>query len=182
MSTKPLRRRVNFFAGLRYRGKQGMITWMLNRITGLGILVFVGIHVVAAFFLQQFSDDVSIAVTTVYESWPFQLVVYFCVLYHAIHGTRIALEDLFPGLMRFHEELIWLQWIIFFPTYLLPSYLNTGNVYLAGPGMKLTRGKLVGLHNACDAPDSRQHSEDIGICLTGIAAQNRYHRLLRTNV
>jgi succinate dehydrogenase / fumarate reductase cytochrome b subunit len=130
MPAQPLKRRVNFFAGLRYRGRQGMITWMLNRITGLGILVFVGIHVVAAFFLQQFSDDVSIAVTTVYENWLFQLVVYFCVLYHAAHGARIALEDLFPSLLRFHNELIWLQWIIFIPLYLLPSFIMVQNVLL----------------------------------------------------
>jgi succinate dehydrogenase hydrophobic anchor subunit len=130
MPAQPLKRRVNFFAGLRYQGRQGMITWMLNRITGLGILVFVGIHVVAAFFLQQFSDDVSIAVTTVYENWLFQLVVYFCVLYHAAHGARIALEDLFPSLLRFHNELIWLQWIIFIPLYLLPSYIMVQNALL----------------------------------------------------
>lgn len=127
---RPLKRRVNFFAGLRYRGKQGMITWMLNRITGLGILLFVGIHVVAAFFLQQFGDDVSIAVTTIYESWPFQLVVYFCVLYHATHGARIAIEDLFPSLLRFHSELVWLQWIIFIPLYVLPSYIMVQNAIL----------------------------------------------------
>jgi len=123
MTVKPLKRSVSLWQGLRYRGKQGMLTWMLNRITGLGIVAFVGTHIVAAFFLQQFADDVSTAITTVYESWQFQVVVYFCVLYHALHGMRLALEDLFPGLLRFHLELIWFQWILFIPLYGLPIYL-----------------------------------------------------------
>ncbi len=122
-STKVLKRRVSFWQGLRYRGKQNMLTWILHRITGLGIVLFVGTHIVAAFFLQQFADDISIAVTTVYESWQFQIVVYFCVLYHALHGTRLALEDLFPGLLRFHRELIWFQWILFIPLYGLPVFV-----------------------------------------------------------
>ena len=122
-STKVLKRRVSFWHGLRYRGKQGMLTWAFHRLTGLDIVLFVGTHIVAAFFLQQFSDDISIAVTTVYESWQFQIVVYFCVLYHALHGARLALEDLFPGLLRFHEELIWMQWLLFIPLYGLPVFV-----------------------------------------------------------
>jgi succinate dehydrogenase / fumarate reductase cytochrome b subunit len=131
-STGVLKGRVSFWQGLRYRGKQGMLTWALHRITGLCILVFVGIHVVAAFFLQQFGDDISIAVTTIYESWQFQIVVYFCVLYHALHGLRLTLEDLFPSLLRFHKELIWFQWILFIPLYGLPVFMMIQNALAGG--------------------------------------------------
>ncbi|NIM93014.1 MAG: hypothetical protein GTO18_04795 [Anaerolineales bacterium] len=132
MASKPLKRRVSFWQGLRYRGKQGMLTWSLNRITGLGIVIFVGLHIVAAFFLQQFADPIAITFTTIYESWPFQLFVYFCVLYHALHGLRIVLEDLFPNLLRYHNELIWLQWIVFIPLYLLPSFVMVQNAITGG--------------------------------------------------
>jgi succinate dehydrogenase/fumarate reductase cytochrome b subunit len=126
-SIKVLRRRVSIWQGLRYHGKQNMLTWILHRITGLGIVLFVGTHIVAAFFLQQFADKISIAITTIYESWQFQIVVYFCVLYHALHGARLALEDLFPALLRFHRELIWFQWILFLPIYGLPVYVLINN-------------------------------------------------------
>jgi succinate dehydrogenase / fumarate reductase cytochrome b subunit len=131
-STKLLKRKVSLSDVLRYRGKQGMLTWILHRITGLGILIFVGTHVIAAFFLQQFADDVAIAITAFYESWLFQLVVYFCVLYHALHGTRLALVDLFPGLLRFHLELIWLQWILFIPLYGLPAFVMVQTALTGG--------------------------------------------------
>jgi len=80
------------------------------------------IHVVAAFFLQQFGDPVATAITTFYESWPTQLFVYFCILYHAINGGRVALMDLFPRLLRYQHELVWLQWAIFTPAYLVPAF------------------------------------------------------------
>jgi succinate dehydrogenase/fumarate reductase cytochrome b subunit len=80
-------------------------------------------HVIASFFGQQFGDDLAFAVNSVYESWQFQIFVYFSVLFHAINGTRLALMDLFPSLMRFQSELIWLQWLILIPAYGLPVYI-----------------------------------------------------------
>jgi succinate dehydrogenase / fumarate reductase cytochrome b subunit len=122
MGDMALSRKVSLWSALRYRGKQGMLNWILHRVTGLGIVLFVGIHVVAGFFGQQFGDDLSFAVNAIYESWYFQIFVYFCVLFHALNGSRVALMDLFPGLIRFQTELIWLQWLIFLPSYGLPVY------------------------------------------------------------
>jgi succinate dehydrogenase / fumarate reductase, cytochrome b subunit len=118
----PLTRKVPVRQALRYKGRSNMLSWILHRITGLGMLVFVGTHVIAAFFLQQIGSDLAVTLTALYESWAFQIVVYFCVLYHALHGTRVALMDLFPKMMRFDQQLLWLQWILFLPLYGLPVY------------------------------------------------------------
>ena len=118
-----LSRRVSLRQSLRYRGQPGMLNWALHRVTGLGIVAFVGMHVTAAFGLQQFGGALSAGVTAFYESWPFQLVVYFCILFHATNGARVALMDLFPGLLRYQHELIWLQWAIFLPAYGLPAFV-----------------------------------------------------------
>jgi len=120
-------RRVSFWTGLRYRGKQGMLNWILHRLTGLGILLFVGMHVVVSFFGQQFGNDIAFALNSVYESWLFQLFIYFSVLFHALNGTRVALMDLFPVLIRYQQDLIWLQCVIFIPVYLLPSFIMVQN-------------------------------------------------------
>lgn len=121
MSNVAFKRRVSIREALRYRGKQGMLNWLLHRITGLGILLFVGMHVAASFFSQEFGNDIAFAINGVYESWIFQLFVYFSVLFHAINGTRLALMDLFPGLIRFQKELLSLQWIIFAVAYIFPA-------------------------------------------------------------
>ncbi len=120
-------RRVSLWAGLRYRGKQGMLNWLLHRLTGIGIVLFVGTHVVVSFFGQQFGDDLAFTINGIYESWPFQIFVYFSVLFHAFNGTRLALMDLFPALIRYQKELLWLQWIVFVPVYLFPVAVMVNN-------------------------------------------------------
>jgi succinate dehydrogenase / fumarate reductase, cytochrome b subunit len=122
-----LNRRVSIWAGLRYKGKLGMANWIVHRITGLGIVLFVGIHVGMGFLGQQFADDTAFAINAIYESWGFQLFVYFSVLFHAFNGSRLALMDIFPGLIRFQSEMIWLQWLIFIPVYGLPSFIMLQN-------------------------------------------------------
>jgi succinate dehydrogenase / fumarate reductase cytochrome b subunit len=116
-------RHVGFLEGLRYKGTEGMLAWALHRITGLGILLFVGVHVVAAFFLNAIGDSISTTITAVYEWAPVQIFVYFCVLYHALNGLRLIVEDFWPPLLRFHRELLWLQWLIFLPVFGLPAFL-----------------------------------------------------------
>jgi succinate dehydrogenase / fumarate reductase cytochrome b subunit len=100
-----------------------MLAWALHRITGLGILFFVGTHVVAAFFLNALGDNISKSVTLWYESTPFQIFIYFCVLYHAFNGLRVVVEDFYPPVLRYRRELLWLQWLIFLPVFGLPAFL-----------------------------------------------------------
>ena len=125
-------RHVGYLEGLHYKGKGSMLAWALHRICGVGILLFVGIHVIAAFFLNAIGDDISTTITTVYESTPFQIFVYFCVLYHALNGLRLIIEDLWPPLLRFHRELLWFQWAIFVQVFGLPAFLMVTNKLSGG--------------------------------------------------
>jgi succinate dehydrogenase / fumarate reductase cytochrome b subunit len=116
-------RHAGYLEGLRYRGNESMLAWALHRITGLGILFFVGTHVIAAFFLNAIGDNISTTITTLYESTPTQIFVYFCVLYHALNGLRVIVEDLWPPLLRYQRELVWFQWLVFLPVFGLPAFL-----------------------------------------------------------
>ena len=114
-----LSRRVSFYQGLKYKGRGPMVHWMLHRITGLAILLFVGLHVTASFFMQQTGAGFATAINIVYESWIFQILVAFIVLFHALNGLRIALLDFWPRFQNYTDEhrAIWLQWSIFIPLY-----------------------------------------------------------------
>ena len=116
-------RHVGLLEGLRYRGREGMFAWALHRLTGLGILFLVGTHVIAAFFLNAVGDNISTAITALYELTPVQIFVYFCVLYHALNGLRLIVEDFWPPLLRYHRELVWFQWLVFLPVFALPAFL-----------------------------------------------------------
>ena len=112
-----LNRRVGLFTGLSYRGGGPMLAWILHRITGLCILLFVGLHVIASFFLQQMGSSWAITVNTIYESWIFQIFVVFFVLFHALNGFRIIILDFWPKFLQYQREALWLEWLVFLPIY-----------------------------------------------------------------
>jgi len=100
-----------------------MWSWILHRISGLGMIVFVTLHVVASFFTQQMGSDWAITINTIYESVYFQLFIVFTVLYHGLNGIRIIVLDIWPKMLRYQREMIWLQWLIFFPVYGLTVFI-----------------------------------------------------------
>ncbi len=120
--------RVSLPQALAYRGGQPMIAWLLHRVSGIGIVFFVSMHILAAFFLYSveatsFTGAVSEALTEFYEALPMQLFMLFAVLYHAINGLRIVVLDMFPGLWKHNREAMWVQWALFLPMFLLPAAL-----------------------------------------------------------
>jgi len=112
-----LKRNVGLMEGLRYQGKGPMLAWILHRVSGLGILLFVALHILASFLSQQFGSDLGVFVNTIYENWIFQIFIFFCALFHAINGLRIVLLDLWPKLLEYQREAIWLEWFVFLPVF-----------------------------------------------------------------
>jgi succinate dehydrogenase / fumarate reductase cytochrome b subunit len=118
-----LSRKVGFFAGLRYLGGGPMLAFILHRIAGVGMVLFIGLHVVASFFTQQTGSNLGIAINTIYESVYFQIFIYFCVLFHSLNGMRIIILDLWPRMVEYQRELTWLTWLIFIPLYGLTVFV-----------------------------------------------------------
>jgi succinate dehydrogenase / fumarate reductase, cytochrome b subunit len=114
-----LNRNVSLKDALRYQGKGPMLTFILHRIGGLGIVLFVGTHVLASFVGGTFGSTINL----IYESWAFQILVFFCALFHAINGLRIVILDLWPKLIEHQREAIWLEWMVFLPIYGIAVYV-----------------------------------------------------------
>jgi succinate dehydrogenase / fumarate reductase cytochrome b subunit len=112
-----LKRNVGLMEGLRYQGKGPMLAWILHRVSGLGIVLFVALHILASFISQQFGSDLGVFINTIYENWIFQIFIFFCALFHAINGLRIVLLDLWPKLLEYQREAIWLEWFVFLPVF-----------------------------------------------------------------
>lgn len=82
---------------ITYRGGVGQLSFILHRVTGLGILLFLVIHVVDTstvfFFPSLYKDAIA-----VYRSVPFmigEIFLVFSVIYHGVNGARIAILDLY---------------------------------------------------------------------------------------
>jgi succinate dehydrogenase / fumarate reductase, cytochrome b subunit len=108
-----LKRNVGLIKGLRYRGEGPMLTFVLHRIGGLGMAIFITMHLLASFF----GGDVGQFLNAIYEHWLFQIFIFFCVLFHAINGMRITILDLWPKLIEYQREAIWVEWAVFLPVY-----------------------------------------------------------------
>lgn len=112
-----LPRRVGFFTGLKYRGGATMLAWMLHRVTGIAMLVLITTHIVAGFFMQQMDSQVAAALNAIYESWEFQALVTFIVMFHAFNGLRIAVLDIWPSLQVYQRQALWIQLLVFLSLY-----------------------------------------------------------------
>lgn len=82
---------------LKYRGREGQISFMLHRLTGLGTLLFLVIHIVdmAAFYWapEFFEDALALYRTPIFQVGEIALV--FAVFFHGANGIRIAIVDMF---------------------------------------------------------------------------------------
>jgi succinate dehydrogenase / fumarate reductase cytochrome b subunit len=47
----------------------------------------------------------------------------FCVLFHAVNGLRVAVLDMWPSLIHYYREAMWVQWALFLPLFLVPAVL-----------------------------------------------------------
>ncbi len=112
-----LKRQVGLKQGLSYKGGGPMLVWILHRISGIGIALFVGLHILASFSNQLFGWDLADSINTIYISPYFQIVVFFCALFHAINGLRITILDLWPKLIEHQREAIWVEWAVFIPIF-----------------------------------------------------------------
>lgn len=96
-------------AALTYRGREGMWTWILHRATGLGILLFLIIHVVETATVIYWPQLYEGFLDT-YKSAFFrfaEVLIFFSVVYHALNGTRIIVQDFWPLAMRRQRQLAW---------------------------------------------------------------------------
>ncbi|HNT25566.1 MAG TPA: hypothetical protein PKM21_14435 [Anaerolineales bacterium] len=116
--------KYNGWKGFTYRGGGPMLVFLLHRITAVGIILFVGLHIMASFSIQQgVWGDFGVFINTIYESFWFQIFVVFCVLFHTLNGLRITILDFWPRLLKYQREAIWLEWAIFVPIYALTIFI-----------------------------------------------------------
>lgn len=114
-----LKRNVSLATALRYKGQGPMLTFILHRIGGVGMAIFIAIHILASFI----GGKGGVFINTIYENWIFQIFIFFCALFHAINGLRITFVDLFPKLLVHQREAIWVEWAVFIPLFAIAVFV-----------------------------------------------------------
>lgn len=108
-----------------YQGKAGMWAWILHRATGVGILLFLFIHIVDTAFIL-FGPEAYNHMVALYKQpffRPMEVALLAAILYHSLNGIRISLMDFWPRLMKFEATLFYGVLILFFILFIPASYL-----------------------------------------------------------
>lgn len=91
---------------LRYRGAIGQWSWVLHRLTGLGVVLFLSLHVIdtswAVFYPELYVKAIAAYQSPIFTIGEFGLI--FAVVYHAFNGLRIAIFDNKPELWKHQSQ------------------------------------------------------------------------------
>lgn len=101
--------------GTLYKGSPGQWSWLLHRITGVAIILFLFAHVVDT-AVVGWGPDAYNRVTEVYHNWVVRILelgLVAAVLYHAINGVKIMVFDFWPSSARYMKSLSMASTLLF---------------------------------------------------------------------
>jgi len=86
-----------------------MISWAFHRITGLGVLLFLLLHIVDI-FVVNYGPEVFNELLFLYRHPVFrigEIILVAGLYYHAANGVRIILIDFWPAAYRYERQLFY---------------------------------------------------------------------------
>ncbi|MEN9343137.1 MAG: hypothetical protein RIR24_724 [Actinomycetota bacterium] len=118
-------------AGTLYRGKVGMWSWVLHRITGVAIFFFLLVHVLDTSLVRLSPEAYDIVIAT-YKT-PIigiaELGLVAAILYHAFNGIRIILIDFWSKGSKYQNLMFWIVVAIAFVIFAIFTPRHLGNVF-----------------------------------------------------
>ena len=92
-----------------YRGQSGQWSWLLHRVTGLAVLLFLLIHIVditlIGFGPKVYNDSLQVFGNPLVR--VISLALIGAVLYHAFNGIRIIIIDFWPGGYKYQRAMFY---------------------------------------------------------------------------
>lgn len=95
--------------GTLYRGREGMWSWVLHRITGVAIFFFLLVHILDTALIRV-SPEAYDAVIGTYKNPVMgvgEVALVGAIAYHAYNGLRIILVDFWGWATRHQRQLWW---------------------------------------------------------------------------
>ena len=118
-------------AGTLYRGKVGMWSWVLHRITGVAIFFFLLVHVLDTSLVRLSPEAYDVVIAT-YKT-PIiglaELGLVAAILFHAFNGIRIILIDFWSKGSKYQNAMFWAVVAIAFVIFAFFTERHLGNVF-----------------------------------------------------
>jgi len=104
-----------------YKWRGGMLSWILHRLSGIGLVLFIVIHIWGMYSIAKGPKEFNAVIAT-YNSPLFKVLEIFlfaAIMFHAVNGLRIIVLDFASG-SKYPKPLLW------------ATYIVTGVVFLTG--------------------------------------------------
>ncbi len=111
---------VRFYEYLTYRGGPGHWAWILHRVTGAGVFVFLLVHIVDTAFIG-WGPEFYNKVMALYRLPVFrvgEVLLAGAVLFHALNGIRIIIIDFWPEASLAQRKLFYAVAVVFAVLYI----------------------------------------------------------------
>ena len=96
---------------MRYHGGIGQWSWVLHRLTGIGVLAFLCLHILDTALIALGPAHYN-AIVQFYRLPAFRVMevgLFASLVFHALNGLRIILIDCWVDLTRVHKTLFKIQ-------------------------------------------------------------------------
>lgn len=113
-----------------YKGGSGQWAYVLHRVTGVGVFLFLLIHIVDTALIGWGPGPYNKAMD-IYRMPVFKFAeigLFAAVLFHAINGVRIVIFDFWIAAMRYQKQLFWLGAVIFLAVFIPVAWVMLGHI------------------------------------------------------
>jgi len=89
----------------------GQLSWVLHRLTGVGVLLFLCLHILDTSLIVLGPEHYN-RMVAFYRLPAFRVLevgLFASLLFHALNGVRIILIDFRPDLARLQRLLFWVE-------------------------------------------------------------------------
>ena len=118
-------------AGTLYRGREGMWSWVLHRITGVLIFFFLFAHVIDTAMVRVSPEAYNAAVET-YKNpivGLMEIGLVAAVLFHGLNGIRVVLIDFWGNGPRYQRTMTYVVVVVFLLLFLPFVWRHLTNVF-----------------------------------------------------
>lgn len=118
----------------RYRGDPGMWAWLLHRLTGIGVFVFLLVHI-ADTALIGWGRDLYDAVMQIYHHPVFrtgEIFLFGAVLFHALNGLRVIILDFAPSTTYYQRQILVGVVAVFLIAFIPATLIMVGQMFGRG--------------------------------------------------
>ena len=113
---------------MMYKWKTGMWAWVLHRLSGLGLIFFLMMHIYEMSQMSKGEEGFKAAMKLMQNPVIqfMELGLYGIILYHSLNGIRILFVDFWGG-ARYHKQLFSALMLVGVVVFLAGAYMMVGH-------------------------------------------------------